>query len=130
MATTEPQPPAPTADSPRAPPSSTRRSWALGLLLGVAVVLLVGFPIAARLAADKQPLRPPTPVVLSPLPAGSPGPVVRELPVLATVNGVPGGPVTPDRTALGRDAIDLLGPAHGRQLAALLRSRAESVGAV
>jgi tetratricopeptide (TPR) repeat protein len=130
MATTEPQPPAPTADPPRAPPSSTRRSWALGLLLGVAVVLLVGFPIAARLAADEQPLRPPTPVVLSPLPAGRPGPVVRELPVLATVNGVPGGPATPDRTAVGRDAIDLLGPAHGRQLAALLRSPAESVGAV
>src|SRR2546423_14469135 len=112
MATTEPQPPAPAADSPR-PPPSTRRGWALGLLLGVAVVLLVGFPIAARIAADEQPLRPPTPVVLAPLPAGRPGPVVRELPVLATVTGAPGGPAMPDRGDVGRDAIGLLGPAHG-----------------
>ncbi len=109
----------------RPPP---RRGWVLGALLGLAVVVLVAFPIGARVAADSQPVRPPPDVRLAALPAGSPGPAVRDLPVLAAATGAPAGPATLDRAGLRRAAIDLLGPVRGRELAALMRSGARRVG--
>jgi tetratricopeptide (TPR) repeat protein len=128
MATTEPKPPAPAAEVLPTRLSAPRRSWMLGVLLGFAVVLLIAFPIGARIAADDQPIRPPPAVALAPLPPGEPGPAVRDLPVLATETGAPGRPATLDRPGLEQTAIDLLGSARGRELAALMRSRARSVG--
>ncbi|HET9737901.1 MAG TPA: tetratricopeptide repeat protein [Solirubrobacteraceae bacterium] len=123
MATTEPKPSPGLAveDLP------ARRSWVPSALLGLAVAALVAFPVGARVAADGQPVRPPPPVTLAPLPAGDPGPAVRELPVLATATGAPADLATVDRAGARRAAIDLLGPVRGRELAALMRPRAPPV---
>ncbi len=96
-------------------------------LLGLAVALLVAFPIGARVAADGQPVSPPPPVTLAPLPAGDRVPAVRELPVLATATGAPAGLATADRAGTTQTAIDLLGPVGGRELAALMRPGAPPV---
>lgn len=128
MATTEPEPPARATEGPEARRSPPRRSWGLGALLGFAVVLLIAFPIGARVAADDQPVRSPPAVVLPALPAGAQGPAVRDVPVVATAAGAPGRLVTLGRAGLGQAAIGLLGSVHGRELAALMRSRVQSVG--
>jgi tetratricopeptide (TPR) repeat protein len=118
----------PGTDVPVGGPAARRRTGALAALLGVAVVVLVAFPIGARLAADDQPIRPPPPVALTPLPPGGPGPAVRDLPVLATPTGAAGRGATLGRSGLEPAAIELLGRVRGGELAALMRSRTRSVG--
>ena len=125
MATTESKSPAPAA---QAGPPVPRRSWVLGALLGSAIVLLLGFPIAAGIVAEEQPIPPRAPVVLAPPIPGDPGPAVRDLPVLATADGTPARQAKLARTGLKRSAIELLGRTRGRELAALVRSNARSVG--
>ncbi|MBI5106901.1 MAG: hypothetical protein HZB46_18295, partial [Solirubrobacterales bacterium] len=128
MATIERQPAPPTDAMPARPPPP-RRGLAVGVLLGLAVVVLVAFPIAARIAAGDQPVPPPPPVALAPQAAGTPGPAVRSVPVLATATGAAGRLApTPERADLERTATALLGPARGRELARLMGSRERTVG--
>lgn len=81
----------PTTRPPGEPPRPSRKQrgwrWFDGVLLAGVLALLL-FPVAARLAADAQPISPPTKPQLPPLPARGAGGTVRSLPAFATLSSV------------------------------------------
>ena len=103
MAATETvPPPAP------APARLPRRAWLADLVVLAGVVVIVAFPVAARMAADRLPRGAPP--ALAPLPAGLAHPPLRDLPV-----GLRDGDL---RTA----ATNLLGERRATELLAIVRT--------
>jgi tetratricopeptide (TPR) repeat protein len=103
MAATETVPP-----SAPAPARLPRRARLADLVVLAGVVVIVAFPVAARMAADRLPRGAPP--ALAPLPAGLPHPPVRDLPV-----GLRDGDL---RTAATR----LLGERRATELLAIVRT--------
>jgi tetratricopeptide (TPR) repeat protein len=95
--------------------------WWGDLVLVAGVLALLAFPVAARVAADAQPVGPGTGVVLPPLQARGADPAIRALPVFLGLSSasvaslVAGGPAV-ERRAIEARIRALYGPNGVRRI--------------